>query len=75
MSAVARLLNAPGFLAAWFSPFGGYLQFAVMLAVNWVCWSVLCVVIYALLAALAHVRNPVLPDVSDATGDSEDRAE
>jgi hypothetical protein len=52
----ARWLNAPGFLAAWFSPGGGPAQFAIMLAVNWACWFGACLLFFAVAAILRRAR-------------------
>jgi hypothetical protein len=68
---VARVMNAPGFLAAWFSETPGQAQaLMLMFGVNWACWSLLSAPVAVLVfvvkrrrgARAGRVQRPGLAD-------------
>ena len=54
LSTISRLLNCPGFLAVWFGPFAGNFKYLVYGLVNWLCWTLVWILI---LIPVWHFRN------------------
>ena len=56
---VAKAMNAPGFLAAWFSKTPGEAQaLMLMFGVNWACWSLLSAPVAVLVFVVKRRRAP-----------------
>lgn len=58
LSIVSRLLNCPGFLVVWFGTFPENIEYFVFGVVNWLCWTVILLLILILTRHLRY-KDPI----------------